>query len=154
MRAADILQAYVNEAASAVLSDDWDTYRDGISLPCAMISRDTSVIVAKEADLRAGFDAFRAMLKGQNVTDYVKLVEHAHFLDKDLISGYYLSHILSNGRTVIPPFRCLLDLRLEGKRWRACALTDGLRHDQWPGMQPDTRDTGRVAEETDNDAMS
>lgn len=145
MEAAAILQAYVDEAGLAVLSGDWATYRDGISLPCAMISRDTSVIIATEADLRAGFDTFRDMLKGQNVTDYVKQVEQACFLDKDLISGYYLSHILAKGHRVIPPFRCLLDLRLEGKRWRAAALTDGLRHNHWPVTPPDTLEHQRVA---------
>lgn len=131
----DILQAYLDEAATAVLADDWATYRDGFSLPCAMISRDTTTIIRTEAALRAGYDSFRVLLGGQGVTDYIRMVETAQFLEKDLISGSYLSHILVSGHGIMPPFRSMLDLRSEGRRWRAAAVTNGLRQNQWPLMQ-------------------
>lgn len=128
----DILQSYLDEAADALLSGDWATYLDGISLPWFMINPSTSTVITQEADLRAEFDAFHARLKGHRVTHYLKLVDHAYFLEKDLISGYYMSHILVAGHRLIPSFRSLLDLRREGGRWRAAAMTNDLSASQWP----------------------
>ncbi len=135
----DIAQAYLDEAAAAVLADDWVTYRAGISLPCATVSRDGTTIIRTEAALRAGYDGIRAMLIGQGVTDYIKMVETAQFLDKDLISVSYLSHILVSGHRIMPPFRSMLDLRFEGRRWRAAGVTNGLSQNQWPPMQAEQR---------------
>lgn len=127
-----LLQAYLDEATGAVLSGDWAAYREGISLPCTMISPDVSTITATEADLRAEFDAVCAMLQVHQVTTFVKIVDSAYFLDKDLLSGFYVSHMLAQGRPVIPPYRSVLDLRLEGKRWRAAAVTNGLNSSRLP----------------------
>ena len=77
MDAAAIMQSYLDEVSIAVLSDDWDTYRDCVCLPCHIISHDESKVVVTETDLKAGFDQFRDTLRGQRVTDYIRLVESA-----------------------------------------------------------------------------
>ncbi len=139
MNPMDIAQAYLDEAAAAVLADDWVTYRAGISLPCATVSRDGTTIIRTEAALRAGYDGIRAMLIGHRVTDYIKMAEAVQFLDKDLISGSYISHIIISGHLVMPPFRSLLDLRFDGRRWRVAAVTNGLSQTHWPLMQMEPR---------------
>lgn len=132
MDAPAILQSYLDEGAAAVLQDDWPTYRDGISLPCAFISHDENKIVATEDDLRAGFNSFRATLRAQRVTDYVRLVEQASRIEGDLISGSYVSHIMAGGQRVVAPFKSLIRLRLVGNRWRATSVTNGLANSRWP----------------------
>ena len=127
-----ILQAYLDEVSIAVLRDDWDTYRDGISLPCAVISHDESKVVTTEEDLRAGFDSFRDTLRAVRVTDYIRLVDRAERLDRDLISGSYVSHVIAGGHRVVAPYRSIMVLRLVGNRWRAASVTNGLANSRWP----------------------
>ena len=127
-----ILQSFLDEGAAAVLQGDWPTYRDGISLPCAVISHDESKIVETEEDLRAGFDSFCDTLRAQRVTDYIRLVEQAWRIDHALISGSYVSHIMAGGQRVIAPFKSLITLRLVGNRWRADSVTNGLANSRWP----------------------
>lgn len=132
MDAPAILQTYLDEVSTAVLNNDWETYRDGICLPCAVVSHDESKVVTTEAELRAGFDSFRATLMAQRVTDYIRLVDHAARLDRDLISGAYISHIIAGGHRIVAPFRSLMTLRLVGNRWRAASVTNGLANSRWP----------------------
>ncbi len=132
MDSAAILQSYLDEVAVAVLADEWETYRDHISLPCALVSHDESKIIATERDLRTGFDAFRDTLRAQRVTDYIRLVEQAWRMDKDLITGSYVSHIIAGGNRVVAPYKSVMTLRLVGNSWRAAAVTNGLANSRWP----------------------
>lgn len=132
MDAAGILQNYLDEVSAAVLNDDWETYRVSICLPCHIVSHDESKVVATEADLKAGFDQFRDTLRAQRVTDYVRLVESAAQLDKTLISGKSVSHLIAGSRRVMPPFTSQMTLRLVGNRWRAASVTNALANSRWP----------------------
>ncbi len=127
-----ILQAYLDEVSTAVLNDDWQTYSNGIHLPCAVISHDETKIVETEEDLRAGFDDFRRTLRIQRVTDYIRLVELATMLDEDLIAGSYISHVISGGQRILAPFRSNMTLRMVGGRWCAASVSNGLANSRWP----------------------
>lgn len=132
MDASDLLQAYLDEVSAATLKGDWDTYREAIALPCAVISHHESKIVATEEDLRAGFDDFVSTLRAQKVTDYIRLVEQAAQLDHDLISGSYVSHLIAGTQRIIAPYRSIMTLRLAGNRWKAASVTNGLANSRWP----------------------
>ena len=132
MDATKILQVFLDETAAAVLADDFGTYAGRICLPCHIVSHDESKVVSTLDDLRAGFDQFRDMLRSQKVTDYIRLVESAGRLDKALISGKYVSHLLSNGQRVMPPFKSQMTLRLVGNQWRAASVTNALANSRWP----------------------
>jgi hypothetical protein len=132
MDAAKIFQDYLDEVSKAVMADDWEAYRDGICLPCHIISHDESKVVETEDDLRAGFDLFRDTLRAQQVTDYIRLMESAARLDQALISGKYVTHLLSGGRRVMPPFKSQMTLRLMGNRWRAASVSNALANSHWP----------------------
>jgi hypothetical protein len=130
--AATILQDYLDAVARAVMADDWASYRDAVSLPCHIISHDESKVVATEKDLQAGFDQFRDTLRFHQVTDYIRLVDTATLLDHDLLSGSYLSHLLARSYRILDPFRSQMTLRLQGGRWRAVSVTNGLANSRWP----------------------
>jgi hypothetical protein len=130
--AAAILQDYLDAVAKTVMEDDWPSYRDAVSLPCHVISHDESKVVSTEADLRAGFEQFRDTLRFHQVTDYIRLVESASLLDHDLISGSYISHLLARSYRILSPFRSQMTLRLQGSRWRAVSVTNGLANSRWP----------------------
>ena len=132
MDATDILQNHLDRVSMTILQGDWPTYRDGVHLPFHIVSHDESKVVTTEEDLRAGFDQFRATLRSQKVTDFIRLVGAATRLDQDLISGSYLSHLVSHGQRVIQPFRSQMSLRLIGNRWRAVSVTNELANSRWP----------------------
>jgi hypothetical protein len=132
MDSAGILQHYLDEVSSATLKADWETYREAITLPCAVISHNESKIITTDDDLRAGFDSFTSTLHALKVTDYIRLVEHATRLDHDLISGSYISHLIAGGQRVLAPYRSIMTLRLVGNRWKAASVTNGLANSRWP----------------------
>lgn len=132
MNAADILQIYLDEVSLAVMTDDWDTYRARISLPCHIVSHNENKVVSTVEDLKDGFDQFRDTLRLQRVTDYIRLVESASQPDLDLIAGRYVSHLISGGHRLIPPFRSEIMLRRAGDRWCAVAVTNSLTNSRWP----------------------
>ena len=132
MDSAGILQAYLDEVSTATLKGDWQTYRDCVTLPCAVITHDESKIITTEPELRAGFDTFLGTLRALRVTDYIRRVEQASRLDQDLISGSYFSHLISGGQRVLAPCRSIMTLRLVGNRWKAASVTNGLANSRWP----------------------
>jgi len=141
-----ILQDYLDEVSRAVLADDWESYRSMVFLPCHIISHDESKVVETVADLKAGFDQFRDTLRFHRVTDYIRLVESTSRLDPDLITGSYVSHLISGGQRIMPPFRSQMSLRLIGNRWRAVSVTNALANSRWPlvrlALHPDTDGKG------------
>ena len=146
MDALDIFQVYLDMVSLAVMTDDWATYRCAVHLPCHIISHDESKVVATEEDLRAGFDQFSQALRFHKVTDYIRLVEVASRLDAKLISGSYVTHLISGGQRVIPPFRSQLTLRLFDGQWRAVSITNALANSRWPlvrlALHPDKTPEG------------
>jgi hypothetical protein len=132
MDSRQILQAYLDEVAAAVMAEDWPTYRDSVELPCRIVTHDEDKLVTTEEDLRAGYDVFRDTLRSQRITDYIRLVESASRPGNDLIAGSYTSHLLSGGQRILPPFRSEMTLRLVGNRWRAVSVTNALANSRWP----------------------
>ena len=135
MDSAAILQSYLDEVSVVTLAGDWDSYSHMVQLPCAVISHDESKIVATEDELKLGFDSFVLTLKSQRATDFIRLVEQASRLDDDLISGSYITHIISGGTRIIAPYRSIMTLRLSGGRWKAASITNGLANSRWPLMR-------------------
>ncbi len=127
-----ILQAHLDEVSFAILQDDWETYRKGITLPCAVITHRETKLVMTEADLTEGFDDFRSTLRSLRVTDYIRLVDQAIRLDEDLISGSYVSHVISGGQRIMAPFQSTMTSRQAGRRWCETAVCNGLANSRWP----------------------
>ena len=132
MDAAAILQSYLDEVAATVMTLDWPTYRDCMCLPLLIISHDENKVVTNDDDLRAGFEIFGQTLRTQQVSDYIRLVETASRLDADLISGGYVTHLMSRGNRILAPFKSQITLRLTGNRWRAASIANPLANSRWP----------------------
>ena len=132
MDATQILQAYLDEVAAAVMAEDWSTYRDCVCLPCRIVTHDEDMLIETDADLRAGFDVFCNTLQSRRITDYIRLVESASRLSSDLIEGSYATHLVSGGQRILPPFRSEMTFRLMGNRWRAVSVTNPLTKSRWP----------------------
>ena len=132
MHATEILQTYLDEVSQAVLTGDWETCCTGICLPCHIISHDESKVVTTVADLKAGFDMFRATLQAQRMSEDICLVESAQQLDRALIAGRYITHLIAGSHRLMPPFWSEMTLRLVDNTWHAAAVTNGLANSRWP----------------------
>lgn len=141
-----ILQTYLNAVGAAVMADDWPTYSAAVSLPCLILTSDESKVVASLDELRAGFDLFRDTLRMQRVTDYVRLVEHAAQAGPGLISGRYVTHVISGGHRVVHAFQSHMTLRQIGVHWCAVSVTNALPNSRWPlvrlALDPDISPKG------------
>ena len=144
MDALGILQSYLDAVSRTVLAADWEAYRMCVALPLHIVSHDENKVVSTEDDLRAGFDQFCDTLRSSRITDYIRLVESSTMLEQDLISGSYVSHLISHGQRIMPAFRSQITLRLIGNRWRAASVTNGLANSRWPLVRlllhPDEKD--------------
>ncbi|NEX47585.1 hypothetical protein [Pseudotabrizicola algicola] len=139
MEAGAILQTYLDEIAAAVMAGDFAAYQTGVALPFHLVTHSANLTITTEAALREGFDAFRTMLQTQRVTDYIRLVEGAQCLDPDLLSGRYVTHLISGGMRVLDPFHSQITLRLVEGRWRAASITNALANSRWPFLISSTR---------------
>lgn len=129
--AAAILQDFLDAVSETIMLDDWDGFRDAVSLPLHIISHDESKVVTTEAELKLIFDQFRNTLRFQKVTDYIRLVDSATLLDRFLISGNYITHLLARGHRILVPFRSQMTLRLQANRWRVASVTNGITTSRW-----------------------
>jgi hypothetical protein len=136
MTESDILQDYLDRIATAVLTGDWATYEAGVVLPFHLVTHAANITVATQDDLRAGFDAFHQTLQIQRVTDFIRLVETAKLLDKDLISGRYVTHLMAGSHRIIPPYTSQITLRRQDGIWRAASITNALANSRWPLLMP------------------
>lgn len=132
MTAGAILQSYLDDIAAAVMVGDFAAYRAGVQLPFHLVTPSVNVSIDTEDALRDGFDQFRSMLQTQRVTDYIRLVDSAQALDPDLITGRYITHLISGGMRVLDPFQSQITLRHTEGRWQAASITNALANSRWP----------------------
>ncbi|QYK42882.1 MAG: hypothetical protein KF887_07210 [Paracoccaceae bacterium] len=134
--APQILQHYLDEVGAAVLRQDWPAYRARVTLPFHLVTHTANLTVTDEQDLRLGFDTFAETLRIQKITDYMRLVEGADFLDDILLNGRYITHMMAGGHRVLPPFRSQITLRFEDGRWRGASISNALANSRWPIVVP------------------
>lgn len=121
-----ILQDYLDAVGRAVMEDDFATYADHVSIPFVLATAATTLVIKSVEELEHGFDSFVELIQSQGVTDYVRAVESAVMTDDGLISGRYVTHLLSDGTPRHPSFASRIGLRHEDDRWRAVTIANDL----------------------------
>ena len=141
MQANAILQTYLDEIAAAVMVGDFAAYKAGVVLPFHLVTHSANLTITTDDKLREGFEAFRAMLQAQRVTDYIRLVESSQLLDPELMTGRYVTHLISGGMRVLDPFHSQITLRFVEGRWCAASITNALANSRWPFLISSTGTT-------------
>ena len=136
MNALGIFQTYLDEMSAIVMKGDFAAYADRVALPFHMLTERARFVVDTVAELQAGFDDFRQTLKIQQVTDLIRLADSASLLSEGLMSGRYVTHMLSHANRIVPPFTSQMTLRCEAGTWRAVSISNALANDQWPLRMP------------------
>ncbi len=141
MNVMEVLQDYLDKVSACVMTQNWDGYRPSVSLPLHLITATSSMTVTTEAELRLHFDTFAQTLKAQHVTDFIRLAELATEMTETLISCRFVTHLMSNGHRLIPPYRSQMTLRFEDGSWRAASITNSLANSTWPMLMPNPMTT-------------
>lgn len=131
-----ISQDYLDEVGAAVMADNWASYTDCISRPFHLVTHDTALTFATPDDLRGIYLDFRNLLRTQRITNYIRLVDAAERIDRELIIAQYVTHLMSGGHRIMEPVRSGITLRLEGNRWRAASITNAVSSSRWPLLLP------------------
>ncbi|MDO9639707.1 MAG: hypothetical protein Q7J44_14295 [Pseudotabrizicola sp.] len=132
MNAVTILQIYLDEMSAAVMAADFVAYRAGVVLPFHLVTHTETLSFTTDVDLREGFESFCAMFASQRVTNYIRLVESAQALAPNLITGRYITHIISGGMRVFEPFKSQITLRWNKDRWKAASISNAVAKARWP----------------------
>lgn len=132
MNALIVFQAKLDEIGAAVMANDYAIYASNIVLPFHLHTESANIVVETDADLRAGFDAFQVTLRCQHISDMIRLADGAASLGENMMSGRYVTHLLSAGQRVVPPFNSQMTLRLADGIWRAVSITNSLFNQRWP----------------------
>ncbi len=137
MRILELFQGYLEEVGATVMANDSTAFAARVALPFHPMTETASLVVATEADLRAGFDDFQQTLRVQHVTDMIRLADSAVLLNENLISGRYVTHLLNSAHRVVPPIRSQMTLRRAHGVWQAASIANSLHNHRWPILMPD-----------------
>jgi hypothetical protein len=146
MDALDTMQRSLDLLSRAILAGDWPAYRRLISLPLFLVTAQRNLVISDEAHLRAGFDELCATFAAQRVTDYIRLAESAANLEPELLTGRYITHLLSGGHRLVAPYRSQMTLRLEGGVWQVAAISNAMALTHWTSVfaaKPSPTDLGK-----------
>lgn len=126
-----LLQDWLDRMSAATLAGDWPTYAAHVALPFRLMTETADLTVTTEAELQRGFDGFVAALRGQQVSDYIRLVTSAQG-DGEALHGTYVTHLLAESVRILPRFESAITLRRTRSIWRATIITNTLNNDRWP----------------------
>lgn len=122
--------------ARACATGDFDWFAAGIALPFCLLTETASLIIETREDLLEGFEDFCRTLKFQWVTDMIRLARSAAILSDRVMSGRYVTHLLSNATRTVPPYRRQMVLRQIGSQWLAVSIANSLTNSRWPLLVP------------------
>lgn len=128
----EVVQAVLDDLDRALMAGDWGGYLVRIALPFTLRTGSALLAVETEADLRAGFEQYRAMLQGLRVTDYIRVAHAAREVAPDLVEGDYDTNMLAGGQRVVPPFPSTMTIARAGGTWRASRIETTLLNARWP----------------------
>ncbi len=113
-----ICQAWLDRSSVALMDGDVDTVVSMTSFPFTLRTSECEGVVEYAEDLRGDVAAVAGALKGQNVTNFIRLVESAQYLDKDTIEARHTTYTLRDATTLSPPYGSRIVLRRIGEDWK------------------------------------
>ena len=132
MTASAILQGYLDQIGSAVMQERFEDYAAMVDLPLNILTSSANLTVATFDDLSDGFDDFVAMMHSYDVTDLIREVKVAGYLDSGQIVGVYETRLMNGPRLVLPTFHSKMWLRHRDGAWKAHKIHNTTNEARWP----------------------
>lgn len=158
----EIYQEWLDTSSAALMDGDASGFVAGISLPFVMRTVAGATVLETEADLLHDAGNVIEALRSQNVTDFIRLVKQAHYLDEDTIEGWHTTYALRHATNVVPPFGSRVILRQIDGAWlmteadyelagdripqKLLSSVPGAFEDAWKAAKSDLRATHARAE--------
>lgn len=131
-----MFQDWLDQMGQTFFDDDFAAYADQIELPLAITTLTNSTLVADQAQLQIGFDAWRDMMVSQNVTDMVRVARSVSIIGDGLVTAQYRTLLLNNALEVVPPFESTMTLRRCDDGWKSTAVASGMSNISFPITVP------------------
>ncbi|MBT0958590.1 hypothetical protein IV417_14465 [Alphaproteobacteria bacterium KMM 3653] len=130
--AIDIYQAALDDLSRAIMEGDDEAILRNTQLPMALHTQNGDMLIETEKDLIEGFRTFATSLKAQGVNHYIRLANNAKRISDTYIVGRHMTHIMNNGRAVVPPYESEVTLRRTNDGWKVAEQNVALLNDRWP----------------------
>lgn len=125
-------QGWLDRVAQTIFENDFDSYANSVETPFVLMTTTGTLIAARPADLRSGFDQFHQMLLSQGATEMIRIAEEVRPIGTSFLIGTYETNILRNGTRLFEPFRSSLTLRNRDGVWRAACIANAMTNARWP----------------------
>ena len=140
-QAREILQDVLDTGSRALLSEDPNLFMRHVALPFVVITEDTEHLLRSRSETVTAFNSASATLRGQGVTDYIRIVTRARVKSSGAICGEWMAHALRCAHRVLPPFPARGQLILEDGIWKFSHTSYGVYCPSLPDRLPDVADT-------------
>lgn len=121
-----------DQLTKALIDGDFALYRAVMDLPLRIAPRnDDAYVLETEADLRADFDLYHAMIVGQGVTDIFRQVLCVQNTAPERQRLVCMTHILARAHRLVDPFETTMTLVLREDGWRISEIESSEGHIRW-----------------------
>lgn len=127
-----IYQEWLDCTSSALMTDNVEGFVDNVALPFIMRTGTGETVLETKEDLRGDVVNVTLALKSQKVTDYIRLVKQARYLDEATIEGWHTTHVLRNAMSVTPAYGNRMILRLMDGVWKVTEADHELSGNRFP----------------------
>lgn len=140
-----LYQNHLDVMADALMAQDFKGFRRCISLPHRLTTESDMIETTTEAEMQAMMHKFAALYQGYGLTDFVRNVTSARFVGPTEIVGTHDSHLMRDGKRLVPPYPNRLRLvRSPDGLWRETHSANALQNtgenfNSWPRVANDPR---------------
>ncbi|MEM6610265.1 MAG: hypothetical protein AAF689_17010 [Pseudomonadota bacterium] len=122
-----LLQEFLDQGAAAILASDADEFFKRVSFPHILITEDSEAVYHSATELRPQFFSVSRALRGNGVTDYLRIVASAVFEDENTILGDWVTHVIRHSHRLIPPYPARARIHCKDGLWKVSHAVYGIK---------------------------
>lgn len=127
-----IYQDWLDTTSDALMDGDANAFTARMAIPFIMRTSGGETVLETVEDLHSDTVNVIQTLKAQLVTNYIRLVKKARYLDEETIEGWHTTYMLHDATAVTPPYGSRMILRLREGGWKAVEADHELSGDRFP----------------------
>lgn len=127
-----IYQDWLDVTSAALMGGDAETFIAHMAIPFIMRTSTVEMVLETVDDLRGDTVNVIKALKGQQVTNYIRLVKQARYVDEDTIEGWHTTYVLRNATAVTPTYSNRMIMRRMEGVWKVTEADNELSGSRFP----------------------
>lgn len=133
-----LYQRFLNKLTQANVAGDFDGYVALCQFPYSWHARAEDTVVNNPDEVRPFFNMMSGLLQNNGIEEFVRIADHAEFLNGNTICGYHTARFLKDGRDAIEPVKSRMILHRVGVRWFLNSVTNAIVAIRLDGGRPET----------------